>query len=120
MFPTLSSSKQKKDITTIAFYNVENLFDLVENGSDYKEYKPNKKSKWNQKNFNIKINNVLKVTRKGTIIDYSLPLADYSAVAHIKLVCSPVFMSMTGLSLSLKPGISSPGFSCFCNCLIPG
>ena len=46
---------------TVASYNVENLFDLTMNKSDYKEYKPNTKSKWNQKNFNTKLKNVLKV-----------------------------------------------------------
>ncbi len=48
---------------TVASYNVENLFDLIKNRSDYQEYKPNTKSKWNQRNFNIKINNVLKVLK---------------------------------------------------------
>ena len=49
---------------TVASYNVENLFDLVENRSDYKEYKPNTKAKWNKKNFYIKINNILKVIKE--------------------------------------------------------
>jgi endonuclease/exonuclease/phosphatase family metal-dependent hydrolase len=48
---------------TVASYNVENLFDLTKQKSEYKEYIPNTKSKWNQKNFNIKINNVLKVLK---------------------------------------------------------
>ena len=48
---------------TIASYNVENLFDLVKDRSDYREYQPNTKAKWNQKNYNIKINNVLKVIK---------------------------------------------------------
>jgi len=48
---------------TVASYNVENLFDLVKDRSDYQEYQPNTKAKWNQKNFNIKVNNVLKVIK---------------------------------------------------------
>lgn len=48
---------------TVASYNVENLFDLVKHRSDYREYIPNTKSNWNQKNFNIKVNNVLKVLK---------------------------------------------------------
>ncbi|MDD3009283.1 MAG: endonuclease/exonuclease/phosphatase family protein [Arcobacter sp.] len=45
----------------IATYNVENLFDLKNDNSEYKEFIPNSKSLWNQKNFNIKIENLLKV-----------------------------------------------------------
>lgn len=45
----------------IASYNVENLFDLNYNKSEYNEFIPNNKSLWNQKNFNIKLNNLIKV-----------------------------------------------------------
>ncbi len=45
----------------IASYNVENLFDLESNGSEYKEYIPNSDSNWNKENFNIKFANVIKV-----------------------------------------------------------
>ncbi len=45
----------------IATYNVQNLFDLVNNGSEYKEYIPNTKAKWNKKNFNIKLKHISKV-----------------------------------------------------------
>ncbi len=48
---------------TIASYNVENLFDLKKNRSDYKEYIPNTKSRWNQKTYTIKINNIVKVLK---------------------------------------------------------
>jgi len=48
----------------IASYNVENLFDLEKQNSEYKEYIPNTSSNWNQKNFNIKVNNVLKVIKE--------------------------------------------------------
>ena len=45
----------------IASYNVENLFDLEANGSEYKEFIPNSDSNWNENIFNIKFANVLKV-----------------------------------------------------------
>lgn len=59
LFPLFLYSKT----FTLASYNVENLFDLVKHKSEYKEYIPNTKAKWNQKNFNIKINNVVKVLK---------------------------------------------------------
>ena len=46
---------------SIATYNVENLFDLQKQGSEYKEYIPNNKSKWNKYAFNIKLRNIVKV-----------------------------------------------------------
>jgi exonuclease III len=45
----------------VASYNVENLFDLKDDNDEYSEYIPNTSSQWNQKNFNIKINNLIKV-----------------------------------------------------------
>ena len=50
-------------IFKLASYNVENLFDLIENGSEYMEYIPNTKYDWNSETFNIKINNIAKVIR---------------------------------------------------------
>lgn len=44
----------------IASYNVENLFDLNYDGTEYKEYKPNTKT-WNKKSFLNKIQNISKV-----------------------------------------------------------
>ena len=56
MFPSFSSSKQKKEITTIAFYNVENLFDTIDNPKTADDdFTPNGKLKWTQKRYNIKI-----------------------------------------------------------------
>ncbi len=46
---------------TVASYNVENLFDLKHDGTEYQEYIPNTKSNWNQKIFEQKVNNVKKV-----------------------------------------------------------
>jgi len=48
----------------VASYNVENLFDLTKQNSEYKEYIPNTSSKWNKKTFNIKVNNVIKVIKE--------------------------------------------------------
>ena len=45
----------------IASYNVENFFDLKKDNSEYTEFIPNTKNQWNQRNFNIKLNNLLKV-----------------------------------------------------------
>lgn len=49
---------------TIASYNAENLFDLKKQNSEYKEFIPNTSSNWNQRNFNIKINNAVKVIKE--------------------------------------------------------
>ncbi len=48
---------------TVTSYNVENLFDLNYDGTEYSEYIPNKKSLWNQKNFNKKFNNLMQVLK---------------------------------------------------------
>jgi endonuclease/exonuclease/phosphatase family metal-dependent hydrolase len=46
----------------VASYNVENLFDLQYDGSEYKEYKPYTKY-WNNHSFIVKFNNTLKVIK---------------------------------------------------------
>ncbi|RLA83523.1 MAG: endonuclease [Epsilonproteobacteria bacterium] len=53
-----SYSLFSKDFT-VASYNTENLFDLKDNGTEYKEYKPNTKT-WNEKAFYTKIKNISK------------------------------------------------------------
>lgn len=45
----------------VASYNVENLFDLKFNGTEYSEYIPNTIWKWNRENFTKKIKNLSKV-----------------------------------------------------------
>jgi len=45
----------------ISTYNVENLFDLKYNGTEYKEYIPNTIWKWNKKTYRAKLKNVAKV-----------------------------------------------------------
>ena len=46
---------------TLGSYNVENLFDLKEDGNEYNEFIPNTNANWNEKTFNIKLNHLLKV-----------------------------------------------------------
>ena len=47
----------------IATYNVENLFDLHKNGSEYKEYIPYTKSRWNKKTYAVKLHNIARVIK---------------------------------------------------------
>ena len=44
----------------VASYNVENLFDMTNNNTEYKEYKPNSKY-WNKNSLDIKLKNISKV-----------------------------------------------------------
>jgi len=55
---SISTSLFSKDFT-VASYNVENLFDLKYDGTEYKEYRPNTKT-WNKKSFYNKIQNISK------------------------------------------------------------
>ncbi len=48
---------------SIASYNVENFFDLNKDNTEYNEFIPNSKTAWNEKNFNIKVNNLIKVLK---------------------------------------------------------
>ncbi len=45
----------------VASYNVENLFDLHYDGTEYSEYIPNTGWKWNAKNYRNKLKNIAKV-----------------------------------------------------------
>ncbi len=47
----------------IASYNVENLFDLVREGTEYSEYIPGNSYRWNEQTLNIKLNNIAKVIK---------------------------------------------------------
>jgi len=60
----------------VATYNIENLFDLENDGNEYKEYIPNKKSKWNHVSYVKKLKNISKV-----IIDIN---ADIFALQEIE------------------------------------
>jgi hypothetical protein len=45
----------------VATYNVQNLFDLLHDGSEYREYVPNTSMVWNRKTAAVKYNNIAKV-----------------------------------------------------------
>ena len=49
---------------TISTYNVENLFDLQNNNTEYFEYKVNNKTNWNSEIFNIKLTNTVEIIEK--------------------------------------------------------
>lgn len=56
MFSSITSSKQKKDITTIAFYNVENLFDTIDDPTTADDdFTPSGKLQWTYKRYKVKI-----------------------------------------------------------------
>ncbi len=55
-------SLNAKDLK-VATYNVQNLFDLVKNGNEYKEYIPNSQSGWTEKVFLTKVHNIAKVIK---------------------------------------------------------
>ncbi|HUI90730.1 MAG TPA: endonuclease/exonuclease/phosphatase family protein [Chitinivibrionales bacterium] len=48
------------DTVTLVSYNVENLFDMVDNGTEYDEYKPGQYN-WNENTYEIKLNNIASV-----------------------------------------------------------
>ncbi len=47
---------------TVASYNVENLFDLIDDGTEYTDYKPNT-NHWNKRALSIKLKNISKTIR---------------------------------------------------------
>ncbi len=47
----------------VANYNVENIFDLNNNGTEYQQYKPNTQFGWNKKIYKIKLQNISKVIK---------------------------------------------------------
>jgi hypothetical protein len=56
MFPSLSAAKKQKNLTTIAFYNVENLFDTFDDPTTADDdYTPDGKLNWTYKKYQIKI-----------------------------------------------------------------
>lgn len=66
----------------IGSYNVENLFDLVHDGYEHEEYIPNTSSKWNKKNYKIKLQNLSKVI-KDLDVDI-LALQEVESLAALK------------------------------------
>ncbi|MEE9408165.1 MAG: endonuclease/exonuclease/phosphatase family protein [Polaribacter sp.] len=56
MFPSISSYKQSKKITTVGFYNVENLFDTEDDPKTFDDdFTSEGKNRWNYKRYKIKI-----------------------------------------------------------------
>lgn len=52
-----SDTRALVDTITVMSYNVENLFDLIDNGSEYPDYKPNKCG-WNHETHARKLDNI--------------------------------------------------------------
>jgi endonuclease/exonuclease/phosphatase family metal-dependent hydrolase len=59
----VSIDHSKREHIRVATYNVENLFDLTYNGSEYLEYIPDSPTNWNKENYQKKIENISKVIR---------------------------------------------------------
>lgn len=65
MFPSITSLKQSKKITTISFYNVENLFDTIDDPKTFDDdYTTDGKRKWTDKRYRIKIKKLSAVISK--------------------------------------------------------
>jgi len=47
----------------VATYNVQNLFDLVRDGTEYEEYVPNTRMGWNKENAAVKYRNIARVIK---------------------------------------------------------
>lgn len=69
-----SNKKQLKQYT-IGFYNVENLFDTIPNGSNDLEYTPKGKKKWNSFKYKNKINHISRVIKEFDINSKNNPPA---------------------------------------------
>lgn len=61
-FSQIAFSDTNKNTFTVASYNVENLFDLEDNGSEYKEYKPFTHD-WNLNSYHQKLENISNVIK---------------------------------------------------------
>ena len=57
----LEAQNEKRDLYSVAFYNLENLFDTIHDaGNDY-DFLPNGSYKWNSKKYEAKLENMAKV-----------------------------------------------------------
>ncbi|PCJ95391.1 MAG: endonuclease [Flavobacteriaceae bacterium] len=70
-----SQEKKKYEIRTIAFYNIENLFDTINNPLTFDDDRtPTGKDQWNTKRYNQKLTNITKVLSEiGANITKSSP-----------------------------------------------
>ena len=57
-YQTLAQAQQ---IQTVAFYNVENLFDTIDGANDDAEFLPTAESKWNTEKYNTKLEHIRQV-----------------------------------------------------------
>ncbi|RXQ94987.1 endonuclease/exonuclease/phosphatase family protein [Ancylomarina salipaludis] len=58
----LSAQKKQKEVSCIAFYNLENLFDTIDDPEKYdEEYTPEGKNKWTETKYNAKLFNMAHV-----------------------------------------------------------
>ncbi len=57
---SVSSASTRSDTIGLGFYNVENLFGLVDNGTEYPEFRPGS-SGWNKQMYEIKIGRIASV-----------------------------------------------------------
>ncbi len=89
---------------SVTSYNVENLFDLNYDKTEYKDYIPNKKSNWDISAYNKKIENIVKVLKeldssiialqeiesKKVLKDLQRKLPKYKYIAFVKYPNSSV------------------------------
>ncbi len=60
-----SDEEYSSDYVTVAFYNVENLFDTInDDGINDGEFTPNSKKKWNEERYTSKLNSLARVIDK--------------------------------------------------------
>ncbi|TXD47699.1 endonuclease/exonuclease/phosphatase family protein [Polaribacter sp. IC073] len=65
MFPSIASLKQTEKIITIGFYNVENLFDTIDDPKTFDDdYTTDGKRKWTDKRYRIKVKKLSSVISK--------------------------------------------------------
>lgn len=63
LFPFLCPTEAQAKTFTVASYNVENLFDLTRDSTEYLEYMPNGPLGWNSEMLDIKLDNIARVIR---------------------------------------------------------
>ena len=57
--PTFAQEKKRMQTFGVAFYNLENLFDTINNNGKYDhEFSPEGKNRWDGRKYNIKLNNL--------------------------------------------------------------
>jgi len=97
----------------VANYNVENLFDLKKDGSEYKEYIPNTHG-WNASAYRVKLNNIARVLKDLNAdivaleeVESKTALKDLKAVLKMKGVNYPYLAIADGKKSTVKPALLS-------------